>query len=271
MSEKPLPAFEEPPVIETVLGVQFAQVQLLSILHFGLYWEQIRETYSQQEIKPALIPVVEEFESQPAPEVNVKFSVVSEPELRCWFIDSTSTRLIQLQKDRFIRNWRKVKPEDAYPHYDILKPEFRAEWERFCGFLEKNRLGAPDVNQCEVTYVNHIEIGKGWESLGEAHKVIKLVSDMATADLLRQPELVRMNTSYALPNNKGRLHVALQPAISQHLSKEVLQLTLTARGRPTSPNLRDIMEWFDLGHDWIVRGFADLTTPQMHTVWRRTP
>ena len=269
-SQEPLPTFVDPPVIEAVLGVQFAPLQQLSILHFGIYWAQIQEAYPHQEIKPALVPAIEEFERQPGSEAIVRFGPVSEPELRCWFIDSGSTRLIQTQKDRFIRNWRKVKPEDSYPHYDILKPEFQAEWERFCGFLQQSGLGVPEVNQCEVTYVNHIEIGKGWESPGEAHKVIRLVSDTSTADLLKQPELVRMNTSYAFPNNKGRLHIAAQPAISQHLAKEVLQLTLTARGRPDSSDLPGVLEWFDLGHEWVVRGFADLTTPQMHKVWRRT-
>jgi hypothetical protein len=50
-----------------------------------------------------------------------------------------------------------------------------------------------------------------------------------------------------------------------------LQLTLTARGRPRRPELGASLEWFDLGHEWIVKGSTDLTTAAMHKIWRRTP
>jgi len=29
------------------------------------------------------------------------------------------------------------------------------------------------------------------------------------------------------------------------------------------------MEWFDLGHEWIVKGFTDFTTEHMHEIWGR--
>jgi hypothetical protein len=69
----------------------------------------------------------------------------------------------------------------------------------------------------------------------------------------------------------GRLRVMMQPAIRRQGAKEVLQSTLTARGRPRRPELGASLGWFDLGHEWIVRGFTDLTTAAMHTIWRRTP
>ena len=28
--------------------------------------------------------------------------------------------------------------------------------------------------------------------------------------------------------------------------------------------------WFDLAHEWITQGFADVTSPTMHTDWGRT-
>jgi len=36
-----LPDFNEPPVIETVLGLQFDSLESFSIPHFGLYWSKI--------------------------------------------------------------------------------------------------------------------------------------------------------------------------------------------------------------------------------------
>jgi hypothetical protein len=62
----------------------------------------------------------------------------------------------------------------------------------------------------------------------------------------------------------------MQPAIRRKDAKEILRVSITARGRPVSSELHDIEDWFDLGHEWIVRGFADITTGEMHKHWRKT-
>ena len=269
MSEpkQPLPDYEDPPVIETLLGVQFSPLQSFSIIHLGLCWNQIRSEYPNQEIKPPLIPTFEEFEPQPGTVAKIGIGSAPEPDVRCWFIDPTSTQLIQVQKDRFIRNWRKTHRDQSYPRYRNLKPRFEADWGRFCAFLRKENIGSPEVNQCEVTYVNHIELGRGWESYAETYKVIRLLSPPPPSGFLRQPEIVHINTSYSLPDKRGMLHIVVQPVVSRLLGKEVLQFTLTARGKPASATAEGLSDWFDLGHEWIVRGFADLTTREMHREW----
>lgn len=267
--KRALPDFNEPPVIETVLGVQFSPIKNFSIPHYGLYWAKIRNDYPQYTVQPALDPVIERFEPESQPEFKIGVELVSAPEIRCWFIDRSETRLIQVQKDRFIHNWRKVKGDEVYPRYDSLKPKFKEEWQRFCEFLEEENLGTPDVNQCEVTYVNHIEIGKGWKSYGEMNTVFAYWSGKSSGEFLPEPEKVSLSTRYVMPEHKGRLHIIMQPAIRRRDAKEVLQLNLTARGRPSSSRLEDILEWFDLGREWIVRGFTDFTTKEMHKAWGR--
>ncbi|HET7342703.1 MAG TPA: hypothetical protein VFL90_14670, partial [Methylomirabilota bacterium] len=84
---------------------------------------------------------------------------------------------------------------------------------------------------------------------------------------LPDPEVVVFNASYLMPERQGRLHIASQPAIRREDSKQLMQLTLTARGKPASSDLGAIVRWLDVGHDWIVRGFVDVTTPEMHRVW----
>jgi hypothetical protein len=82
--------------------------------------------------------------------------------------------------------------------------------------------------------------------------------------------MIQWNSSYVMGDKQGRLYVGLQPALRNYDAKEVLQLTLTARGRPASSTLEDVLSWFNMGHEWIVRGFAHLTTPEMHALWERT-
>jgi uncharacterized protein (TIGR04255 family) len=261
--------FERPPVTETVLGVQFAPLRALTLPYFGLFWEDIRDRYPGHEVKPPLSPVEEDF-SQPPKPTRLSLEVSSELDARCWFIDQTTTKLIQLQRDRFIRNWRKgPPPHDGYPRYAALRPEFESDWQGFIGFLDRERLGAPEVNQCEVSYINHIELGHGWQSLAETHRVLRMLRPLESPSFLSDPEAVILNARFVMPERRGRMHVSASPAIRRADGQQVLQLTLTARGRPESSRLEDLVLWFDQGHDWIVRGFVDLTTPELHAIWGR--
>lgn len=263
--------FARPPVAETILSVQFVELRELSIAHFGLFWADVRSRYPRHEVKPPLTPIVEDFSGLPGPESGFGIQFGNEPDARCWFIDETSTQLIQVQRDRFIRNWRKQHLDDEeYPRYDALRPRFADDWARFVAFLEREGLGRPDVNQCEVTYINHIERGLGWDSLGEAHKVFSILrTHREPREILPDPEAIVFNARYVMPRHRGRLHVAAQPAVRRIDGKQILQLTLTARGKPDSSSPEDILAWFDEGHDWIVHGFVDVTTPAMHEIWGR--
>jgi hypothetical protein len=44
-------------------------------------------------------------------------------------------------------------------------------------------------------------------------------------------------------------------------------LELTVRGAPIGQGIGGAQSFFDIGHEWIVRGFKDVTTSMMHAVW----
>ena len=107
-----LPDFDNPPVIETVLGVQFTPLPKFGIPHYGLYWEKIKKAYDHYEVHPPIVSVPDERGT----DGEFLIDLARGPNFRCWFIDESNNNLIQLQKDRFILNWRKVKGDEAYPH-----------------------------------------------------------------------------------------------------------------------------------------------------------
>jgi uncharacterized protein (TIGR04255 family) len=265
MDRRPLPKFKKPPVVETALGVQFAPLKSFSIPHFGLFWNAVRSDYPQQAMKPPLGNVVEDL-ARPAVPDRIGIQLMAEPEARCWFLNASGTELIQLQRDRFVRNWRKVTGSENYPSYDELKPRFERDWTRLLEFLEREGLGRPEVNQCEVTYINHLDVDV--ERLGSLHRFARVVSDL-TGDFLPEPETAQLQVRYIMGDKKGRLHVGVQPGVRRDDRRPVLQLGLTARGTPASSRLDDILAWFDLGHEWVVRGFADFTVSAMHQTWER--
>jgi uncharacterized protein (TIGR04255 family) len=191
-------------------------------------------------------------------------------DVRCWFLDQRGANLIQLQPDRFVRNWRQtdISPE-PYPRYRNLKANFETEWDNFNGFLSLNGLIPPAPVQCEVTYVNNIDRGDAWDTFADLHKVITFWGDMADT-LLAGPEAINISLSYSRGNPTDRLHVTLNHAIRIRDGKEVLQLSLIARAKPQGLTTSDLLTCMDSCHEWIVRAFTDLTTPAMHTIWGRT-
>lgn len=65
-------------------------------------------------------------------------------------------------------------------------------------------------------------------------------------------------------NFAGRLYATLHPVAHLTDGAPMFLLDLTARGQ-----VGEGVEFFDLGREWIVRSFAELTTPTMHKIWGR--
>jgi uncharacterized protein (TIGR04255 family) len=263
--------FKHPPVWETVLSVQFSPLRF-SNLHSGLYWLKIRDEFPRSELRPPLAHIKEEFgfsEVKAATKISFDLNAHAEPQVRYWFLDKKGNKLLQVQNDRFVHNWQKVTGTEVYPRYETVRKTFQKEWEGYCEFLKEEKLGAPEVDQCEVTYINHIEYDKGWKPYAELNKVIAPWSGTYSGNFLEAPEKVSINVSYLLPEHQGRLHLSLGPVIRASDAKEVLQLILTARGAPATSENEDIYKWLDLGRKWIVKGFTDFTSAEIQKTWER--
>jgi uncharacterized protein (TIGR04255 family) len=234
-----------------------------SVPHFGLYWERIREEYPHVQVEHPIA-------SQEEVSKGLRVVAVAVPEVRCWFLEPTKNRLIQVQRDRFIHNWRRYAEDEAeYPRYEeVIRPTFVREWEGFLAFLRDARVTIPKVARCEVTYINQFERGREWEHRNDIANVLRPLE--WNTDFLPPPDSTSCRWTYGLPDDRGTLQVVLVPAIRNRDAKEIFQLTLTAKGQPASPETEDLLEWMDFGREWIVRGFADLTTPEMHKLWKRT-
>jgi hypothetical protein len=181
-----------------------------------------------------------------------------------------NTELIQVQHDRFVHNWRKVAGAGTYPHYEeYIRPAFERDWQEFFDFLGTEKIGFPGIGQAEVTYVNHIDRGKGWESFADLPKVFPCWAGKSCGDFLPSPESVQLNVSYAMPDERGRLRISLLHAFRSVDAKETLQLTLTAKVKPRTNGATDLLECLNLGREWVVRGFTDFTSKRMHKIWRR--
>lgn len=260
MGQRTLPDYENPPAQETWMSFAFAPLSW-HVPHFGAFWNEIRADYPKFEVHPPIGEISFAF-SAAAPEAIFNLPV------RCWFINEESNRLIQVQNNRFFHNWRRPTPDAPYLHYEKLKPVFEKEWGRFCDFLSRHSLGAPNVLLCEVSYINHLSRGVGWDSFSDLSLVFPSVGSL-DGKFVGKPETALVNSTYVMPMNEGRLRVAIQPAVRQTDGKEIIQLAITASCRPGSPETAGLMRCLDYCREWVVRGFDDLTSAHMHSIWRK--
>lgn len=268
------PDFENPPVIEVVLGVQFSPLLKLGTPQTGLVWEHFRTRFPKTQDQTPLDPLFEDFDVRPPRYPAFRVELVNNlPAPRCWFLNEAGTELIQLQRDRFLHNWRKVTGADEYPRYEKIKGSFEKELQSVAGLLENSEIGVIEPNQWEVTYVNHIPIGELLETFGGLEKLLTVWEPNYSDSFLSQAEQAQVLVRYVIKNNLGnpigRLHVTAQPAYRTGDDKPIVVLTLTARGRPKESTLESALQGLDIGHEWVVRGFTSITTPQAHIAWRR--
>jgi len=263
MGESSTPSYKRPPVVETVLGVEFVPLGNWSIPHFGLYCSKVRSALPKSEVKPVIISTADGT-------VPLRIEVQQTPEARCWYIDPSGAELVQVQKDRFLFNWRQTASESQYPRYfDRVRPQFLSWWQTFLDFLKQEGLDQPEVLQCEVTYINHIPKGDRWEVAADWHNVFTVCGDFREEKFLPAPESRRFAFNYQMPNSMGGLNVTATRAIRTSDSKEIIHFQLSAKGKPASSDIKGICAWLDAGHDFVVKGFPELTKPEMHKLWGR--
>lgn len=82
-----------------------------------------------------------------------------------------------------------------------------------------------------------------------------------------EPDSISFQVGYTLPEINGKLSIQLQPALRKEDEKEIFQLRITVVGKPESQDTEGMLSWFDVGRQYAVRGFLEVTTSEMHCLW----
>lgn len=265
-----LPNFENPPLTEVAISIQFDSLPLLQAPQIGLLWSKFRSRFPQTEQHVPLDPYVEKFDQDSKQTIQLEFSNVP-PVPRCWFLNEKGSELIQVQLNRFTRNWRKVNNEDEYPRYEYVRNQFAEDLMEFCQFLEDEDIGEFKPVQCEVSYINHIEQMGAWHNHSELGKVLAMWNPRDCDDLTPSLENIRVATRHIFRDGAGaplaRLHISTQPAYSSSNNQPVFVMNITARGAPFVQSIDGVLSFIDKGRELIVRGFKSVTTSEMHEAW----
>jgi uncharacterized protein (TIGR04255 family) len=264
-----LPAYRNPPLIEVVCGIQFQEMERFSSVHFGQFYDRIKSEYPQSEDHAPLSEIHETGQAQPVPS-QPQIEVMDLPPLRrVFFVTEKGDFLYQLQVSRFLANWRKLQPSDNYPRFSEAFSRFVRGWRALLDFLASIGRGCPQANQYELTYINHILEGAEPFPAGIRHYIpVFSWTHEATNGFLPAPRTGAARLQYELPDKSGMLHVSINHGFRVSDKKSLVIMELTARGS-ASRDWREMDAWFELAHEWIVRGFTHLTSSQAHQEWGR--
>ena len=260
----PLPDFDDPPVVEVALGVQFRPIPGLRPVEMAGLRERWRSDYPVVLDQPPLAPAIEQPTSGPR-----TTQLVFGPALqsRLWFLSEDQSSLVQIQHDRLTVNWRKLDGV-PYPRYPAVRDMFDRSFDDVQEFAADRGFGPLDITQVEANYINRIDAAD--EGRGHLEGILRHWNSL-TGHHLGDPEEARVAMVFPVPEigtPPVRLYVDCGPA-QQVGQAPVLLLTLTVRGAPTTSDLGSALEFMDEAHAHIVHSFAELTTDAMHEHWRR--
>ena len=272
-TRRELASYARPPLTEVVLSVQFEPIPDFNVAVLGQVWAAFRDNFPQVKHYPPIAPEIERVGIVLKQGTDSAF--VSEyPPPRLWFLDALGQELIQVQSDRFVRNWRKTSDNDAYPRYEKhIRPLFVRDYQLFLRFLEKQGIGPLVPNQCEVTYLNMIPL----ENVARPFQALDQVLRFLTFKPIEIEGLhfqdAGCNFNHTIEDEdgtfQGRVRVSAGPAIKRTDGSPAITLNLTARGQPIGSGIEGVLGFFDLGRRYIIEMFEAITTQEMQEKWGR--
>lgn len=245
-----LPDFIRPPLVEVAIGLMFEPLDIGAITFARLY-SQWQEDYPEFQEHP----VIPTFPSVPGLifDTNV-------PHVRFWFLND-SGRLIQVQRDRLIMNWRKKAASAPYPRYGSLRTELEKRVTQFSEFLKSRRESPISPNAIEVTYVNQVPLVDESSNLSDIVSLLRPVPKKVGS-----PLEANLSIRFDARSQLGRestlvINVQRSPVVEPPLA--VLQLSCSVPVR----DLSDAFDALDKARYHVVQSFRGVTTDKMHDEW----
>ena len=273
-SNQELPRFRRPPVVETVLGVYFRSLEKFTSAEQGIFWDRyFRPKFPKLEERPPTEELRERFgEERLAPTADIRWRVTQRPDApRLWATSENGQHVVQIQRNGFLSNWQKADDDVAYQSFEERRQEFGQQLAQLDKFLREQDIGRIELTSWIVTYINHMDY-EGLDNVGPAvAKTLTVWTNQFSDNWLTTPDKLVLDFAFPMPDNAGRLNVNLAHVFVKKSKQHKLRLDLTARGHLQSEDksIKSVLNSIDLGHEWVVRGFASLTRPEMHKLWER--
>jgi uncharacterized protein (TIGR04255 family) len=257
-----LPSYRQPPVTEVAVGLQYSSSLNLSLRDLFRIHASFEDRYPGLEEYAPLPKIVPAEDAQT---VQFAFGQMTKAVLpRLWFIGESPTELVQLQHDRFVFNWRKTAESDPYLRFDHhVRPAFVDAHRRLLLGLEEADIAEPAIESIDVAYVNAIPLEAG-DSCGA---VLRILQRDQKRGFLPEATGLQMQLIYSIPDlDAGSLTITIQSAERVEDRAPTILMHLNVRAMAAG-DFEQALVSIGVARRWIVNGFTDLTTDEMHERW----
>ncbi len=253
MNRTPQPTlkYDNPPINEIVCGIRFNPIELLQSGHLGILWQKIRHDFPKTEDQNLIAPISQD-----------DIGKIDKPPLpRVWFIHRNDNELVQVQRNRFHYNWREREEGDVYPGYEKVINNFISYLTLFQEFLIEENLGNLTIKDYELTYIDLIPQGHGWENLGDLEIVFPNLLSFSRQDIFStNVKVINWQTILDLPDGLGELSIAIRSAQRKTDNQRLIHIETKALSKGQSQSIRT---WFDAAHSNITEAFSNLVSPEI--------
>src|SRR5690349_146441 len=123
MNPNPAQQSKRPPVVETILGVQFEPLPKFRNAHLALFWKRLGKDWTVPNDAPLLVPQFEQYGAEVWRLPSLQLQVIQDASARAQIRNRDENRMIQVQNGRLHYNWLGQAGGD-YPRYRTIRPEF---------------------------------------------------------------------------------------------------------------------------------------------------
>lgn len=235
------------PIVELVVGLHFNGTVFSYQEIYGFY-NKIKDRYPIIQEHPPL-PFLIDKQFDPTTAKPLPFFTS-----RKFFLNNLENKLIQIQLDKVLFNWRKTTDDEQYPHFNKVLSEFLGIIKELKSIDELSK----NISQLEVTYLDHV-------FLDDFNKTDFNPSGIFTFFALNGV-VSHLSSNIDFPNSEieGKCTVDLKSAISNSNKKKLFLLETNCRG---SLGEKTINDWFDSAHRNIHNVFREITTNDARLKW----
>jgi uncharacterized protein (TIGR04255 family) len=174
--------------------------------------------------------------------------------------------MVQVQESRFHLNWRKARKDIEYPRFPAIYERFNDVFRTFSEFLKTEGIKVPKISRYELTYINELD-SPAKNDVRSLQQYVKMFDwGRVQPSFLPEPLSVSAAWVFDLPDGKGQMNVSENRARRPDGWEGIL-LTLACSG--STSETYGAESWFSTAHEWIVRGFTDITTTEAQQQWQR--
>ncbi|HLO83719.1 MAG TPA: TIGR04255 family protein [Nostocaceae cyanobacterium] len=242
--------FKNSPLVETVFTVIFDAPGFSSI-HFGLYWESIRDGFPLQ--KDASPLEVEDDQDTFLP--------------RVLFLSADRRKMIQLQENCFIFNYE-VNNQSVSENNKIS--DFFDLWDQLENWWKNYSQEPINIHRYQLAYLNVINKPLGWESTKDHSKIFRVIKPNFS-NTLGIPNSLDFKMQFSLPKDLGELYLQAEQVSTSDdeeeeggLTEDSIHLQLVASSIDATIPLK---HWFISANEYTVKAFLDITTEEAQKIW----